>query len=310
MRGARHVLVACSGGPDSQALLHALHILRDDHGCALTAASVDHGLRPEAASEVALAGRLAASLAVGFVPLQVTLGSGASRQRVARDARYAALRACAQSQGADCIAVGHTLDDQAETVLARLLRGTGIEGLSAVAPRRADGVVRPLIDCRRSEVLAHVAGAHLEVAHDPSNLDPAYLRVRVRHKLLPSLCEENPQLPESLAHLADDARETAAFLREHAQEALRRTAHDAALLREEPAPVRRLALKILVEREADAPLTRAHVAALDRLLWAGGLVRVPGDVVVSVAPGGQLLCERVAKRGRGVKRPLDRSGTR
>ena len=296
--------MACSGGPDSQVLLHVLHALCADHGCSLIVASVDHGLRADAAADVAVAGRLAESLALPFVPLCVTVEPGASRQASARKARYAALLACAAAHQAQRIAVGHTLDDQAETVLARLLRGAGIEGLAAVAPRRADGVVRPLIDCRRSDVHAYAASAGLQSARDPSNWDPAYLRVRVRQTLLPALCEENPKLPEQLAHLADDAREAAALLRERAVTALTLSGRRADVLREEPALVRRLALKILVEQEASAPLTRAHVAALDRMLWVGGQVRVPGDRVVSVDRGGELSCERVAKRGRGIKRPL------
>jgi len=305
LRGATRVLVACSGGPDSQVLLHVLHGLRAEHGCSLVAASVDHGLRASAAADVAVAGRLAASLALPFVPLCVTVEPGASRQASARRARYAALLACAAAHRAECIAVGHTLDDQAETVLARLLRGAGIEGLAAIAPRRADGVVRPLIDCRRSDVHSYAESAALELARDPSNLDPAYLRVRVRQTLLPALCEENPKLPEQLAHLADDAREAAALLRERAVTALTQAERRAGVLREEPPLVRRWALKILVEHEAGAPLTRAHVAALDRMLWVGGQVRVPGDRVVSVDRGGELSCERATKRGRGSRRRID-----
>ena len=132
----------------------------------------------------------------------------------------------------------------------------------------------------------------------------------MRQTLLPALCEENPRLAEHLAHLADDAREAATLLRDLAVTALTLSERKAARLREEPPLVRRLALKILVEREADAPLTRAHVAALDRMLWVGGQVRVPGDVVVSVDRGGELSCERVAKRGRGVKRPNDPPATK
>jgi len=308
--GATRVLVACSGGPDSQALLHVLHALRSEHGCQLIAASVDHGLRADAPADVAVAGRLAAALGLPFVPLKVTVEPGASRQASARKARYAALLACAAAHQAECVAVGHTRDDQAETVLARLLRGAGIEGLAAVRPRRADGVVRPLIDCPRREVHGYVRGLGLEVAHDPSNLDPAYLRVRVRETLLPALCRENPRLPEQLAHLADDAREAATLLRDLAVRALTQAERKVDRLREEPPLVRRLALKILVEREAGAPLTRAHVAALDRMLWVGGQVRVPGDMVVSVARGGELSCERVAKRGRGVKRPIGSPDTK
>ncbi|MDB4972193.1 MAG: tRNA(Ile)-lysidine synthetase [Myxococcaceae bacterium] len=256
---------------------------------------------------------LATQLAIPFVGLQVQVSPGASRQASARRARYSALLQCAKMHDADLVAVGHTLDDQAETVLARILRGAGVEGLSAAAPRRADGVVRPLIDCPRAWVHAYVTEAGLAVAHDPSNLDPRYLRVRVRGELLPLLSRENPKLAEHLAHLADDARETAELLREQAAAALLRADGLAARLREEPPLVRRWALKVLVESEARMSLTRAHVNALDRMLWAGGEVRVPGDVRVAIDQAGKLAFSKVAgsrrgvaaKRSRGVHRPTN-----
>jgi len=283
-------------------LLHALHALRDVHGCTLTAASVDHGLRPEAPAEVALAGALAASLGVPFVPLRVEVPVEASRQEAARRARYAALLACARERGAECIAVGHTLDDQAETVLARLLRGAGIEGLSAITPRRADGVIRPLLDCRRSEVHAYASLHALAFAHDPSNADERYLRVRVRHRIVPLLSAENPQLPVHLASLADDAREAARVVADAGASVLARGYTDVAELKRAPQIVRRWALKTVVEREGSRSLTRAHLTALERMLWNGGQVRVPGDMIVFIDQRGALTLQRVAKRGRGSER--------
>jgi tRNA(Ile)-lysidine synthase len=306
--GARQVLVACSGGPDSQVLLSVLHALAGQEGYTLSVAAVDHGLRDEALAEHALARRLAEQLGLSFALLPVSVPRRASRQAAARQARYAALMQHARELGAERIAVGHTLDDQAETVLARILRGASVEGLAAVAPRRADGVVRPLIDCRRALVHGYAVELGLELAHDPSNLDPRYLRVRVRQRLLPALLEENPQLPEQLAHLADDARETAALLRERAAAVLAEAHRNAARLRQEPGLVRRGALKLLVEAEAQASLTRAHLRALDRMLESGGQVRVPGDLVVSLDQDGLISFARVAKRGRGSKRPTEESG--
>ncbi|HEY6880088.1 MAG TPA: tRNA lysidine(34) synthetase TilS [Polyangiales bacterium] len=299
------MLVACSGGPDSQAMLHVLHALREVHGCALSVAGVDHGLRPEAAAELAIAGELARSLGLAFQVLPVRVADGASRQAQARKARYAALLAHARGLGATRIAVGHTLDDQAETVLARLLRGSGIEGLGGAAPQRADGVVRPLIDSERALVHAYVAEAGVAVAHDPSNRDPRYLRVRVRDALLPALTRENPRLTQHLAQLADDAREAGSLLAAHAESALARGGGVRAL-REEPALVRRFALKRRIERETGVPLTRAHLMAVDRMLFAEtGHVRVPGDVLVSVARNGELSLAPVTQRGRGSTKQRD-----
>jgi tRNA(Ile)-lysidine synthase len=305
--GARHVLVACSGGPDSQALLHVLHALQGEHGCAVSAASIDHGLRADAAADVAIAGRLAQALGVPFFARRIEVGSGASRQAQARDARYAALRECADHCAADRIAVGHTLDDQAETVLARLLRGAGIDGLSAITPWREDGVVRPMIDCARVQVSAYIAAEALEAADDPSNRDPRYLRSRVRASLLPALCAENPNFARQLASLADDARQAAALLTERAASALAQAEGHAARLREEPEIVRRWALRAFVEQRSGAKLTRTHLVALDRMLSGGGPVRVPGDLLVTLDPAGVLSVSRVTKRGRGL--PRQREGT-
>ena len=282
-----------------------LHALGPEHGCALVAAGVDHGLRPEAASELKLAEQLAEQLAVPFVRLRVHVAAGASLQAQARAARYDALLGCATEQGAQRIAVGHTLDDQAESVLVRLLRGSGVSGLGAIAPRRPDGVIRPLLDARRAAVHGYAARHGLSFATDPSNGDLRYLRVRVRHQLLPLLYAENARLPHQLAALADDARESHALIDARVQQALGRAGAHVARLKEEPALVRRLAIKALVEREVGAKLARTHLVALDRMLSHGGQVRVPGDVVVSIAATGELSLTPVAKRGRGLPRPTD-----
>jgi len=313
LRGATRVLVACSGGPDSQVLLHVLASLRDRHGCELVAAGVDHGLRPEAPEELNFAARLAAQLGLPFVSLRVVVPVGASLQAQAREARYAALLQCAREQGAQRVAVGHTMDDQAETVLARLLRGAGLEGLQGVVPRRADGVVRPLIDVRRRDVQRYAAEQQLAFAEDPSNRDERYLRVRVRRALLPQLEVENPRLTEHLAALADDVRDVSQLIAvdvERAQIALTRGGPDAGHgsdgeSREETRYVRRSALKLLVEQKTGTAIQRTHLIALERMLKEGGQVRLPGDVVASVGTGGQVCFSRVEKRGRGVTRPTE-----
>lgn len=304
LEGAKRVVVACSGGPDSQVLLHVLWSLREQHGCDLIAASVNHGLRAEAASEQDLVRVLAEQLGVPFVALAVNVAKGASLQAQARKARYEALLGCVLEQGAQRLAVGHTMDDQAETVLARLLRGAGLEGFRGIVPMRADGVVRPLIDARRSDVLAYAREHQLRFAEDPSNRDPGFLRVRVRHTLLPQLEAENPRLTEHLSALAEDVREVSELLAKdvaRARSALSGT--DPSQVWEETGYVRRSALKLLVEEKAGAAIHRTHLVALERMLRDGGQVRLPGDIVASIGTGGQLCFSRVEKRGRGVTRP-------
>ncbi len=288
-RGAR-VLVACSGGPDSAALLHVLTRL-DELELDLRAASVDHGLRAEAARDVAVAGELAERLGVPFRALAVRVAAGASVQAQAREARYGALLEHARQLGAATIAVGHTLDDQAETVLSRLLRGASLAGLGGIEPARADGVVRPLLDCRRGEVRAHVARFGLPHVQDPSNADPRFERVRVRERLMPALALENEQVPVHLARLADEARVTSAWIDELADRLLERRTQATELWLEGPAPVSARAIKRWIEEVTGRPAKRAHVEALQRtgevLLPGGYSARRRGAQIVAVhAPGG------------------------
>ncbi len=300
--GAQRVLVACSGGPDSTVLLHVLHTLREEHGCELVVASVDHGLRPTAAADVACAGRSAAALGVRFVPLEVVVGPGASKQAHARQARYSALAACAATVGAECIAVGHTQDDQAETVIARLLRGTGLPGLSGIAPRREDGVVRPLIDCRRQDVHAYLSTHDLDAAIDPSNQDMRFGRVRIRHQVLPTLVGENAHLVPSLCALADEAREVRALIASECHRVLGVDPPNAERLRGEPSPVRRWALKAWCEHEHGIALLRTHLEALERMLTHGGEVRLPGDRLATLDEESNVVLRPIQKRGRGSER--------
>jgi tRNA(Ile)-lysidine synthase len=253
--------------------------------------------------EIGLASDLAAGLGVPFTTLSVQVAAGASRQAQARHARYEALFQCARSQKADRIAVGHTLDDQAETVLARLLRGTGIDGLAAIHPARADGVIRPLIDAPRSAVHAYAQDHAIPFARDPSNLDPRYLRVRIRQELLPRLCVENPRLPEQLAALADDAREVAHLLEPEVLRARELLEKEGAVpFLAVSAHVRRAALKSWAELRTQTPIQRTHLFALERMLFRGGQVRLPGAWVACLDSRSHLVLTPSPKRGRGVPR--------
>jgi len=203
--GAR-LVVAVSGGPDSMALLHALHLQSKNFGFELLAACVDHGLRPEAADEVRLVERCCGAWGVEFRALELGLVGGANLQERAREARYEALWALAREHfGSEVfLATAHQKDDRAETVLLRLLRGTSLAGLGVLAPR--DGaLLRPAIHADRHAVLAHLERHAVPFATDPSNRDPHYLRVRVRHELLPLLRELSPGIVEQLVDLSEEA---------------------------------------------------------------------------------------------------------
>lgn len=200
-----HVVVATSGGPDSMALLHALSHLRESLRFGCSAVSVDHGLRPEAREEVALVREFCRRLEIECDVAHLELDSGGNLQARAREARYEALWRTARERFGDevFLATAHQLEDRAETVLLRLLRGTTASGLGVLAPR--DGqLLRPLIDVPRARVLEHLERHDVPFARDPSNEDARYLRVRVRKEVLPLLEELAPGVTARLAELAHE----------------------------------------------------------------------------------------------------------
>jgi tRNA(Ile)-lysidine synthase len=207
-RGQR-VLVAISGGPDSTALLHALARLAPRLGIEVEAATVDHRLRPEAAAEAALVVERCRALGVrceiAVVDVRAARTAHVSWQDAARRVRLAALEEAAARRGCARIALGHTADDQAETLLFRIVRGTGVAGLRGV-PYRRGPFVRPMLEVRRAEVLRYLAKRRLPFIEDPSNADRRFSRARVRHEWIPLLERENPRLCEALLALAADAR--------------------------------------------------------------------------------------------------------
>jgi tRNA(Ile)-lysidine synthetase-like protein len=210
-RGVLHpgesVLVACSGGPDSIALLDALLRLAPSRGWRLSAAHVDHGLRPESAAEADVVA--AAARGIPVHRLRVEVATGASLQDQARRARLTALRRCATAAGATVIAFGHTADDQAETVLMRALTSATPRSLRAMAEREGYAA-RTLLRVWREQTRAYCEALGLGFVDDPSNTDPRFLRTRVRHDLLPALEQVFPGARRRLWTLAERQRNTLA----------------------------------------------------------------------------------------------------
>ncbi len=200
------VLVATSGGPDSQALLDLVAGLRARCGlAAVYAAGVDHGLRPAARDELAVAAALAAARDVPFSVLPVEVEREGNVLANARRARYRALLAHARAIGADAVAVAHTATDQAETVLFHLARGAGLVGAGGMRERRGL-VVRPLLGVTRPEILEHLESRGIAFARDPSNEDPRRARALLRARVLPALEALNPGAVRNLARFAARAR--------------------------------------------------------------------------------------------------------
>ncbi len=201
-RGER-ILVAVSGGGDSSALLHVLSILAPRLGVTVVAHGVDHGLRPEASEELDMAEGLAARLGVPFARTLVDVAPGGNLQARARDARRAALEQALAVARATRIATAHHADDRAETVLIRLLHGAGPKALGVLPP--VDGpLIRPLIRARKADVARHLARHGIPFAEDPSNRSQRFLRVRVRHEVLPLLEQLSPAIVPHLCALADE----------------------------------------------------------------------------------------------------------
>lgn len=288
-----HVLVACSGGPDSTVLLHVLDRLRLDMGITLCAASIDHGLRPESESEVVGVEAFARSLGVPFRSARIEVPKeGASIQARARELRYQALHDIARQWKATRIAVGHTQDDQAETVLARVLRGAGVRGLTGIEAGRADGVIRPLFDCRRADVLAYAQERELPFIEDPSNHQRAYERVRIRHEVLPTLLREDARVVEHLCALGDEAAQLNAALDAGLPELPargERCLEVTEVARFEP-PVQVRWLRLWLARETGLTPNRSHLTDVSRLLTAPGEVLLGSGWLVH-RQGDRLLLE-------------------
>jgi len=202
------VLVGVSGGPDSLALLLVLHELASSLEIGLHVAHLNHRLRPEAGEEADFVREVASSLGI-----PCTVGAEEVRElarsrrlgleEAGREARYAFFHRLREEVGARKLALAHTREDQAVTVLHRLLRGGGRRGLRGMLPCREGWIVRPLLYTGRDQAEAYLQEKGVSPLRDPSNLDPAFLRNRLRHELLPLLCRYNPRVTERLAQLAE-----------------------------------------------------------------------------------------------------------
>jgi tRNA(Ile)-lysidine synthase len=208
------VVVAVSGGPDSVALLHVLHELKQRRYPSLTlhVAHLNHTLRgKESDEDEQFVQNLATKLGLKFTSTQLDVRrlareQGRNLEEMAREERYRFLRDVAAHIKAQRIATGHTLTDQAETVLMRLIRGAGGEGLSAVHPVVDNLIIRPLLGVKREEVLAYCQSVGATYRIDQTNLEPALMRNRIRLEMLPHLSQFNPQVTEALARAAENLR--------------------------------------------------------------------------------------------------------
>jgi tRNA(Ile)-lysidine synthase len=294
--GARAV-VALSGGPDSTAAAYLAAEARPD--LVLMLGHVRHGLRDDV-EDVALVRQHAAFLGL---PLEIrtveVVPTGHGPEAAARDARYAALRDVAHDHEARAIVVAHTAEDQAETLLLRLARGTGVAGLRGMATHDRD-LVRPLLRVRRADLRRFLDLEGLPAAADPTNRDPALRRVRARSEVLPALERLGPDPVGALGRLAVLAAEDETALSEEAEAVLAtslvRTGsvrslrdHDLSAV---PAAVRHRVWRRAVREVAEAPPPTAAEVATIESLTAGQRVQLPGGVEVAAGGGWRTVAPR------------------
>ncbi|MEU0264551.1 tRNA lysidine(34) synthetase TilS [Nocardioides sp. NPDC006303] len=271
------VIVACSGGADSLALASAAVFEGHKLGLHIIGTTVDHGLQDGSQAQAAkVVGQLAQMGVDETVTATVEVkADGEGPEAAARQARYAVLDQLAERLGASVILLGHTRDDQAETVLLGLTRGSGARSLSGM--RAAfDRYRRPLLATTRidTETACQVEG--LDVWQDPHNRDFAYTRARIRHRVLPTLEEDlGPGVADALARTAEQLREDADFIDDIAEAMHRELGGSLPVetLAGYPSAVRTRVLRIAAIEAGCPPaeLTREHVLAIDRLVtdWRG-----------------------------------------
>jgi tRNA(Ile)-lysidine synthase len=281
------VLVACSGGADSLALAAAVAFEAPRAGVPAGAVTVDHGLQPGSAERAGATAALLRNLGLAPVDVvRVDVGVAGGPEAAARSARYAALSAAAAEHGAR-IALGHTLDDQAETVLLGLGRGSGPRSVAGMVEQRVAGGTtwwRPLLGIRRSTTRAACAALELPVWDDPWNDDPSYTRVRLRTEVLPLLDDVlGGGVAPALARTAVLLREDLDALDELARDHLARLTGAGGLpvdrLAALPTALRRRVLRGWLRAAGVPDLQAVHLAAVDALVtrWRGqGRVDLPG----------------------------------
>jgi len=212
----QHLLVAVSGGPDSVALLSLLHRLARSWRLTLTTVHCNYGLRgAESDGDESFVRDFCQERQLSLVihrPMLVKRRQRSSLQAAARDARYDFMKQLAHEVGADCIAVGHTANDQAETLLMWMLRGAGMAGLAGMSYAREDRIIRPLLAATREEVVAYLDHEGLTYRRDSSNEKPLYHRNRIRKELLPVITRLAPAAVRVLQRQADLLREDQHFL--------------------------------------------------------------------------------------------------
>ena len=261
VRPGDRVICAVSGGADSMALLWGMFLLKEKLDFRLEAAHFDHGLRGEEST-------MDAEFVEKFcdfhdIPLHLGRGKVVPGEKgleaAAREARYRFLRSLNGT-----VATAHTADDNAETVLLHLLRGSGLRGLGGVTPK-SEGLIRPMLDVTRAEVEEFLSENYIRHREDSSNETDAFLRNRLRHHVMPLLKLENPSIAVGLSAAAQRFREDAALLDQMAKAIDPR---DVAALRAAPGPLRRRSLELLLKENGFPEPSSSHIAQAEQVVFS------------------------------------------
>jgi tRNA(Ile)-lysidine synthase len=224
------VLIAFSGGPDSSVLLYVLNELKKKYDISIYAGHVNHGLRgKESLEDERIAKKICEELKIPCSVIRKNVKKlkkrGNSLENTARKIRYEALGKIAKTFGANKIATGHNRDDQVETILFRIIRGTGEEGLGGIPPTRKFSpgieIIRPLIEIEREKIEKYLKLKKIKPRIDSSNLDVSFLRNRIRHELIPYLEKYNPKIKESLLRISQISRENSEYIRQNTHKILK-----------------------------------------------------------------------------------------
>jgi len=288
------VVVGVSGGPDSVALLYLLYNLKKELNLYIHVAHLDHMLRPDSYKDKKFVEGLAYRLGLPVTSSQVNIKELARRgslEEIARNARLGFLFTVAKDLKANKIALGHNLDDQAETVLMRLLRGTGLYGLSGILPKRCIlgfNIIRPLIEVRRKDIEYFLKKKHIKPRLDKSNLEDIYFRNKIRHKLFPLLEKEySKNIKEILSNMAENVGYDYEYLNQIAERAMKRLGSKINIekfLKLHPS-IQRLVLRLNIARVKDnmRRITFQHIKEIENLISSrpvNSIVDLPKGVSV------------------------------
>lgn len=271
------ILVACSGGPDSMALLHLLQDIATHRHTTykIGVAIVDHCIRPESKEEVLWLQHQVEELGLPFYSATFDVPSLSkehkkSEETIGRQVRYQWLNEIAQSEGYDYISVAHHKDDQAESILAHIIRGSGLNGLtgmSVVQSEYAIPVVRPLLDVTKEDLLAYIGTKHISYCVDSTNEDVRYQRNRIRHRIIPELEAVNPAVVDAIVRLGSSVNEDVMVISDLTSRTFDKLVSigddevriSRRALRQEPLAIqRRLWQRLVSTIDSDLTLTSAH----------------------------------------------------